>query len=109
MLRTSKVFCVKKNEIMNLMKKCATSIDYIDDDQKSPKKRMGSIVSDKSKTLTNQNDLRRSKEHVDNSRNTSEFRAKKFHDNIQRRIEQEADESEKWERALDDLILIQQE
>ena len=98
---------------MNLMKKCATSIDYIDDDQQSPKKRndklQWSMTSDKFKKSNFQNDLRRSKEHVDNSRNTSEFRAKKFHDNIQRRIEQEADESEKWERALADLILIQQE
>ena len=49
------------------------------------------------------------KEYVDNSRATSEYRAKMYHKGIQKQIDQQSDQLGQWQKALDDLLLMQQE
>ena len=94
------------------MTKCENYIDYEQhDDAKSlrSQKRVQSLASaSPANSKTGMNKLVR-KEHVDNSRATSEYRAKMYHKRIQKQIDQQSDQLEQWQKALDDLMLIQQE
>jgi hypothetical protein len=105
-------FQSKHREIYTLMTKCENYIDYEQyDDTKSlrSQKRVQSLASPSpANSKSGVNKLVR-KEYVDNSRATSEYRAKMYHKRIQKQIDQQSDQLEQWQKALDDLMLIQQE
>lgn len=49
------------------------------------------------------------KRHVDTSKTTGEHRAQKYQEKIKNQMEMNGEYIEKWRKALEDLILVQQD
>ena len=92
----SQAFNHTNSLIQTLIKDCDAGIDYSDRQD-----------SHKEQRIVRKHNTR--KVYVDNRKLTGEYKARQYHKQIQKNIDSASHKMEKWQKALDDLILIQQD